>query len=242
MIKVFIVDDEAGARKNISVSLKNIQDVEILAEATNADEAIHAISIAKPDLIFLDVKMPQQSGFDLLDKLLQLGIKGFDVIFLTAHDEFAIQAIRYAAFDYLLKPIDMQELTEALIRFRTRKENTLLRKAENLKQYVADCCKIKFPTNAGLLFVDPSSVVYLEADGAYTSVAFTNGEYKLLSKNIGQLEEELIPMGFVRVHKSYVVNKANILGFLKVERVLVMKTETGERKIPVATRFNVNEL
>lgn len=242
MIKAVVVDDEAGARKNIVLSLQRIPDIEIVAEASNVDEAIQKISFTKPDLVFLDVKMPQQSGFDLLDKLMLLGVKDFDVIFLTAYDEFAIQAIRYAAFDYLLKPIDMQELTEALIRFRNKETNTTEKKADALKQHVSNCKKIKIPTANGYMFIDPDTIVWFEAEQSYTRLNLFNGKSELISRNIGQLETELLPWGFKRVHKSFLVNKLHLNSFQKEERILLLKTENELVKIPVATRFDLNEL
>lgn len=243
MIKFVVVDDEEKARKSISFLLKDFSDVEIVGEAPSASEAVTVIEKIRPDLVFLDVVMPQQSGFDLLDKLIQLGVKDFDVIFLTAYEEFAIQAIRYAAFDYLLKPIDKQELTEALIRFRNKKKIDLESRAETLKKHISGSRSIRLAMYMGnVLFVNPDEIVWFEADKAYTTVFLTDGNKHIITRNLGEVEDDFSGMGFVRVHRSFIINKKHLLRFMKKDRVVILKQGDEEIRIPVATRFDISRL
>ena len=114
MLKVIIVDDEAKARRSIARLIEKIGNIQIVANVENASEGIHAIATYQPDIVFLDVKMPGMNGFEMLDAIDRIVLREFDVIFMTAFDEFAIRAFKYAAFDYLLKPVDEAELRETI--------------------------------------------------------------------------------------------------------------------------------
>lgn len=243
MIRSVIIDDEPGAIENVRLLLQKHSDISIMAEVFSADEGIKAIMQFHPDLIFLDVKMPQKSGFDMLDELIDKGIGDFDVIFMTAYDEFAIEAIRYAAFDYLLKPIDNGVLEKALNRFRNKAADSISEKAGTLKTYIDSKEKLKFTGNKGVvLFFKPEDILWIEADKAYSKLWLCNGEMQLISKNIGQLEDFLSEYGFVRVHKSFLINKRYVSSYIKSDRVIILKHADKELEIPVATRFNLKQL
>lgn len=243
MIKTIIIDDEPGCIENARKLLQKYSDISLLAEVNCADEAFKAIKQLHPDLIFLDVKMPQKSGFDLLDELIEDGLRNFDVIFMTAFEEFAIDAIRYAAFDYLLKPMDNDALEKALNRFRNKAADSIGEKADTLKRYIDSKEKLKFTGNKGVvLFYKPEDILWIEADKAYSKLWLCNGEMQLISKNIGQLENFLSEYGFVRVHKSYLINKRYIASYIKSDRLIILKQLDKEFKIPVATRFDLKQL
>ncbi|PKP01423.1 MAG: hypothetical protein CVU11_15275 [Bacteroidetes bacterium HGW-Bacteroidetes-6] len=243
MIKIVVVDDEEKARKSISFLLKDFSDVEIVGEASSASEAVTVIEKIRPDLVFLDVVMPQQSGFDLLDKLLLLGLNDFDVIFLTAHEEFAIKAFKYAAFDYLLKPIDKQELTEALIRFRNKKKTDLESRAETLNSFFSDNkIRVSLYYDGCVMLINPEEIVWLEANRAHTKIWFNDGKEQIVSQNMGQIETKLNPNYFIKVHKSRIINKKYLLRFVRSDKTLVIKCGNEEVSVRAATRFDMNQL
>ncbi|HOY33452.1 MAG TPA: response regulator, partial [Bacteroidales bacterium] len=159
MHKVLIVDDEPKARQNIINSLKVHEDFIIVAEADNCDDAFKKILTEKPDIVFLDINMPQEDGFDLLDLLSKLGIENLSIIFLTAYNEYAIKAIKQGVFDYLLKPVDPEELKKTLDRYRLKKTNSFGEGAQRLKEYFRQGNKIKFNTNKGYIYFLPCDII-----------------------------------------------------------------------------------
>ena len=176
-------------------------------------EAAVMIQKFKPQLVFIDIQMPQIDGFALLQQLPEID---FDIIFATAYDAYAIQAIRFSALDYLLKPIEAEELKLAVERFVHKKEKEESSKASyqnllaNLKAATAKDFKIAISNSDGTLFIEPQLIVRLEGEGNYTRFYFTEKRPVLVSKTIKEYEDLLLPYGFVRVHKSHLVNKHHI--------------------------------
>ena len=158
MYKVLIVDDEEKARKNLRNVLVNHKDFVVSAEAENGKEALDRILSEHPDLVFLDVKMPQEDGFALLDNLLKLGIQNMTIVFLTAYDEFALKAIKYAVFDYLLKPVDPDEFGKTLNKFRANKVHDTGSGLVKLKELLDNTNKIRFNTKTGYIFLLPRQI------------------------------------------------------------------------------------
>ncbi len=210
MIKALIVDDEASGRKVLAqlLSMKH-PDVELIDAAKNIEEAINAIDRHRPDLVFLDIKMGKRVGFEVLEKTI---FKDFHVVFVTAHDEFALRAIKVSALDYLLKPVGIAELAQALEKFRQRstKQNQseqLIRLAASLKAPQSDKRKrISLLTKEGYELMPVEEIHYLVADHNYTEVYAQHGGPRLVSKNLGHFEEQLQEFGFMRIHKSHMVN------------------------------------
>jgi len=162
---------------------------------------------------------------------------------MTAYDEFAIEAIRYAAFDYLLKPIDKAALDKSLSRFRQKTANTINEQTRALRKFTDTKEKLSFTGLKGVvLFFKPEDILWIEADKAYSKLWLCNGEMQLICKNIGQLEDFLAEYGFVRVHKSSLINKLYIASYIKSDRVIILKHADKELEIPVATRFDLNQL
>lgn len=243
MIRTVIIDDEPGAIENIRLLLKKHNDISLMAEAFTVNEGLNAIMQHQPALIFLDVKMPRKSGFDLLDELIEKGIRDIDVIFMTAYDEFAIEAIRYAAFDYLLKPIDKTALDKSLDRFRQKTSNSTNEKARTLKTFIDTKEKLSFYGLKGVvLFFKPEDILWVEADKAYSRLWLSDGSMHVISKNLGQIENYLSDYGFVRIHKSCIINKMHICRLNRAKHNVVLKGENGEIEVQMAKRFNVKNL
>jgi two-component system, LytTR family, response regulator len=211
MIKVLIVDDEPAASNMLRLLIeKQFAGQKEIRCINDPQEALRTIPDFKPTLVMLDIEMPQMNGFDLLN---HLGSWDFDLIFTTAYDRYAIKAIRFSALDYLLKPIDIVDLQNALNRHVMRRGDGLQHHAlignllTNLKQKDAANFKLALSTSEGTFFFDPKEIMRLEGESNYTRFFFSNHKPILVSKTLKEYEELLVPYDFIRVHKSFLVNR-----------------------------------
>ncbi len=217
MIKAIIVDDEPHFRENLR-TIMNLQatDIEIVAEAGSVAEAVRLITQHKPQLLFLDVHLPDGLGFDILK---QLGSSNYKVIFTTAHDNYAITAFRFNAIDYLLKPVDPEMLIEALSRVREQPllNSGLDERLQDVLSKPAERTKISLPTLEGITMLNIQDIIRCESDGSYTSFFTTKGRRIMVSRSIKEYDELLSPYRFFRVHQSHLVNLQYVEQFLKVD-------------------------
>lgn len=201
-MKAIIIDDEKHARENLYSLLERFcPEIEILGIGTGVTEGLGLIEKLKPELVFLDVEMQDGTGFDLLKRVPQIN---FQVIFVTAHNHFALDAIKWSALDFLLKPVDPDELKQAVNKFQKVKQQQdqfdLLLEEKPQKE------KIALPTSDGLLFVKVKSIVRLEAEGCYTHFKVMGGPDIMVSRTMKDYIEMLPPSSFFRVHKSHYIN------------------------------------
>jgi two-component system LytT family response regulator len=240
MIKAIIVDDELNAIKNLKWEIENFSsDIDICDSFTNPIEAISAINYLKPDCVFLDIEMPEMDGFQLLK---HLTYKDFDLIITTAYDNYAIKAFKEHAIDYLLKPIDSDELTETLSRVKKHKKLNSL--GEEVKKILDDLTTTKKPKRLELpllgktIYVDMEDILYCKSDGNYTDIHMIDNQKETLSKKLKDIESKTTN-NFFRVHNSYLVNINFIKEFVKSDgHYLVLKDGSN---IPVS-RSKKNEL
>jgi two-component system, LytTR family, response regulator len=230
MIKVVLVDDEKNALEVLEWQLKKYcPEVDILALCSSANEAVVAIIQHKPDLIFLDVEMPVKSGFEVLNAFNE---PTFDVVFTTAYNQFAIKAFKYAAFDYLLKPIDAVDLTELLKRYQKKQAKTNLGNSqlgkEQLVKQSKPSAKIALHTSDGLQFVKPEQIIRCESLSNYTKVHLNNNQKITLSKTLKEVEETLESYPFYRVHHSHLINLEHIEKYVKADGGYVVMSD-GEQ-------------
>lgn len=210
MIKALIIDDEVRAASVLQLMIERyIPEITQLRIATQADEAKALIQEFKPQLVFQDIVMPGKNGFELLSELNEIN---FEIIFTTAYDEYAIRAIRFSALDYLLKPINAEELRAALKRFAEKKEKlqpgVLLKNLlHNLEHKNENDFKLAVPTINGALFFLPSEIIRLEGESNYSRFCLTGGRKYLSAKTMKEYEEILVQHNFLRIHKSHLVNK-----------------------------------
>jgi two-component system LytT family response regulator len=230
MIRAIIIDDEQHCiRALLSDLQQNCPGVEVLDVCLSAKEGIMSIKKHNPHLVFLDVEMPWMNGFEMLEVL---GEINFSIIFTTAHGEFAAKAFRISAIDYLLKPIDANDLKAAVQKVEKKMEegssvqhiSNLLR---NIRQPLAEQ-KIALPQREGYEFVDVSSILYCHAEGAYTKVFVTEKKIMLISRTLGDVEELLPPEMFQRIHHSILVNVTYISQFLRTDGGYVV-LKNGEK-------------
>lgn len=230
MIRSIIIDDEQHCvRALLSDLQQHCPSIEIADTCSSAKEGIMAIKKLNPDLVFLDVEMPWMNGFEMLEVL---GEINFSIIFTTAHDEFAAKAFRISAIDYLLKPVDANDLKAAVQKVEKKMDegnsvqhiSNLLR---NMRQPSAEQ-KIALPQREGYEFVDVSSIIYCTAEGAYTKVFITDKKTMLISRTLGDVEELLPPEIFQRIHHSTLVNVTCISQFLRTDGGYVV-LKNGEK-------------
>lgn len=242
MIKTILVDDEYNAREFLEKLLARYfpNKFLVLAKCESVDEAVVAIEQFKPDLVFLDIQMPEKNGFELFNEVKNIN---FEIIFTTAHAEFGIAAIKQSALDYLLKPITYPDLLEALKRYENKAKKTaqfdkfsLL--IENLDLGNSDFKKIAFPTENGFELVKLSSILYCEADSNYCSINCLGDKKIILAKTLKYVEEMLPTNLFQRIHKSYLVNLNYVTRFDK-NHDLTVQLANG-KSLPVAIRQKEN--
>lgn len=238
VIKAVIVEDE---QKNIDI-LGNIlekycEGVQLVGSATSVEEAEALLEEVQPDVLFLDIEMPPHKGFELLEKIEK---PTFDVIFITAYEEYALKAIKFSALDYLLKPIKVAEVKDALDKVRERRAKNILSTAPTsyLKDYLktsgSGLSKIVIPVNDGYNIIDMKDIVYCEALDSYTKIKLTNGTHHVVSKSLKEYEEMLEDKGFYRVHKSYLINIDHIVKIIKGVGAAVIMSD--KQNIPISNR------
>lgn len=217
MITTIIIDDEAKGRLALREKLSAYcKQVNVLAEASNGQEALLLIQHHKPQLIFLDIEMPRMNGFEMLNALPE---KKFHIIFTTAYDQYAIKAIKYAAFDYLLKPIDIEELKTAVEKIEQKENHYTQNQAELLQQNLQhpkkQLNKLAIPTLEGLLFFDINDIIHLEANSNYTLIYFSSRPKITASKTLKEFEDILPENIFFRTHHSHLINLNYIKRYIK---------------------------
>lgn len=209
MIKTILIDDEPIALKHLaSLIAKYAPDLTIQASVSSVEEAVDAIFVHKPQLVFLDIELSGENSFDILEQTKAIN---YEKIFVTAHSEFGVQAIKQNAIGYVLKPIDKIELIEAI-----EKACTKIYKADNRNNMASaqNNSRLGLPTLEGLIFVDINKILYCEADGRYTRFYFADKKI-LVSKNIGEYEALFPEQNFVRIHNHYLVNTNYIEQYVK---------------------------
>ncbi|MES2691466.1 MAG: response regulator transcription factor [Bacteroidota bacterium] len=210
--KAVIVDDEKDAREIIALLIEQaFPSIEVVDKADGVSRAVEAILRHDPDLVFLDISMADGSGFDLLARLPDLHAL---VIFVSAHDNFAMKAIKASAFDYMLKPIDADEFRYAVNKALGKLESRRAEKRQALG-YDLEVKKIGIPNLTGYNFVDVQTIVRCEADGHYTTIHFIKSPKVVVSKSLLHFEDELIRHGFFRNHHKHLVNLNFITAYSK---------------------------
>ncbi|HRZ96244.1 MAG TPA: LytTR family DNA-binding domain-containing protein [Paludibacter sp.] len=236
-MKVLIVDDELSAREQSKRLLTEFfPEITVCGEAENIATAFEAILLHQPDVVLLDVDMPDGNAFDLLKKFPKIN---FNVIFITAYEKYALQAIKFSALDYLLKPYTSGEFAEA-IRKAQRKEaetdkglkfNALLQNFQNQQQPT----KIVLRTADSIHIIQLEEIIRLQADGAYTTFHVSGRKPVVVSKNLKEYDSLLENNGFIRTHQSHLVNSKHIVCYYKVDGGSLALTD--KTQVPVATRF-----
>ncbi len=236
MINTLIIDDEANSVELISnlISVSKTE-IKVLATANSVETGYAAILEHKPDLIFLDVQMQDGTGFDLLNQLNGIALK---VIFITAHEQFAINAFKYSAIDYLLKPISPLDFMTALKKAKETIHNEDLRTqltalSHNVSEPLNQNKKIVLKTLDKIYAVQSAEIIRMESEGSYTTIFLSDGKKVIVSKLIKDFEEILSHNGFMRVHQSHLINMNYLFCYEKSDHMIIMKDDSV---VPVSTR------
>lgn len=241
MIKAIIVDDELGARESLSKMLeKNCKQIEIVAKVDSMLSAYEAINKHHPDLVFLDIEMPNGNAFDLLEKFKEID---FHIIFTTAYDHYAIKAIKFSAVDYILKPIDPEELVQAVKRLETTigQKTSLNSQFKTLLSNVKPGNKLKkvgIPDGDGLVFINLSDIIRCDSDGNYTFFILTSGKKIIVSRTLGDYEQMFADDNFFRIHRSHLINLEHVKKYIKGEGGYVVMTDNSQVEV---SRRNKND-
>ena len=229
MLSALIVDDEKTNRDTLRKLLNEYcPTVKILGETSSVEESLEFLKKNKPDLIFLDVEMPNGTGFDLIRKINKIDFK---IIFVTAHSHYALKAIKFSAFDYLLKPVDTDELIGAVKNASTGKE-------PNSEQYTSlienlnneGSKKLAVPVKDGFVFLSPEDIIRLQADGTYTHIFICNEKYTG-TKNIKEYEQILHDQNFFRSHNSHLINLKHVKRFSRLDGYFVHMSDGSVAEI-----------
>lgn len=220
MIKALIVEDEQNNREYLGRLIgQHFPDIQLVGAARDVAEGLQRIRQHRPNLIFLDVEMPDGTGFDLLQ---QAPTENFSVIFVTAYDHYALEAIRFCAIDYLLKPLKVSDLKAAVQKvirqLEQQQENQLLRQLlQNLQQPKPGDKRIALPTQEEIILVKVSDIIRCEGENNYTGFHLRGGRYILVSRTLREFEDLLEDYGFLRSHQSHLVNLAEVQSFVKTD-------------------------
>ncbi len=205
-LRTILVDDEPGAIANLEALLRGYPSIAVIASVTNAMQAVDAILENQPDVVFLDIQMPGKTGFEIARDLLDSAFFP-KIIFSTAFDKFAIGAIRHAAFDFLVKPVNPEELKQAIDRLQQIPSKSI--QTDQLARLIERTLskpRIKISNTGGFSLVDPADIIYIQADWNYSVLFFDKEKSELATMNIGLLEESLPKNDFFRISRSVIIN------------------------------------
>jgi two-component system LytT family response regulator len=227
MIKAALIDDETHCRESLSIQLeKYCPQVQLLAQCSSAAQGLQAIAQYQPDVVFLDVEMPQMNGFEMLQQLSSIS---FEVIFTTVYDASAIKALRLRAWDYLLKPIDKDELKKAVAKVCRKRDHNLTVQLDNLLEKLGNkrvaLHKIALPTFDGFELVSIDHILHCQADSNYTHIVLKESRKILVSRTLKEIEELLEGHAFLRVHHSHLINLNEIVRYVRGEGGYVVMSD-----------------
>jgi two-component system LytT family response regulator len=235
MIKALLIDDEERAIDSLQLMIeKYVPEITQIKSCTDPRRCVHIIHDFQPDLVFLDIRMPHLSAFELLDLVPN---KNFKVIFTTAYDEYAIQAIRFSAFDYLLKPVDAEDLSNGVKRFlqsndSSNQQELFTNIKHNMQAEGSHLFRLALPSKEGVHFLMPHEIIRCEGAGNYTVFYLDGGKQQVTSKTLGEYEELLSPFHFIRTHKSHLVNR-EFISYVDFDGFLILKDSS---KVEVSRR------
>jgi two-component system LytT family response regulator len=236
MITAILIDDEVTGLQSLQLAIeKYCPNVEIAGVYNSPEKGLAGIKEINPDLVFLDVQMPGMSGFDVLQ---QASPVTFDVIFVSAHNQYAIKAIHFSALDYLLKPVDVDELIHAVNKIKDRPTQNSSYQYQsvinNIQLKAGKIGKLAVPSLAGIDFFNIQDIIYCKADSSYTTIVLKDSAEVIVCKNLKDFENMLVDAGFCRVHHSYLVNLSHVQKYVKGDGGYIVLT--GNHHVAISRR------
>ncbi len=238
ILKTIIVEDEATSREILRNYIgKYCPRVEIVGEAADIEQALELIRNNDLDLVFLDVEMPKGNAFDLLE---QIGDRNFETVFVTAYNQYAMEALNAHASYYLLKPVSIDELIKAVdyVAEIKKKEDALEHEVLTASS-LGEKGKITIPVQDGFEVLEAQEILYCQADDNYTKIFLKGGSKKLVSKTLKFFEDALVTFGFARIHKSYLVNVNEVVGYKKGKGGMVILSSGKEIMVSASQKANL---
>lgn len=233
-INCLIIDDEQEARDLLENLLHKFPEVNVLAKSCNVDEGIVTYLKYKPDLVFLDVQMPQKDGFEFIRLIQDIAIST-GIVFVTAFHQYAIEAIKHSAFDYLLKPVNQQELKSCLERFKaSRNHKSLGISISELLTELNNYHKIKLNTRSGFELIDPDHILYAEADGNYCHLSNINGNRLTSTMHLGAVEDLLPENQFFRISRSHIIHLKYLTSVDKSRKKCRLSAHDSHTDLPIS--------
>lgn len=230
-VRIVIVDDDINAVESLKLLItKYCPTFDVVGSANDIEEGAHQIIVNQPDLIFLDVEMPGGTGFDLLK---MMKTRNFDVVFITAHNKYAVNAIKHSALDFLLKPFDVKEFLETIERFHANRRNKTTNYEvllENLKHNAPK--KLVVASSKGYEYIPVETIVRIESERSYARIFLTNGRVIMVSKCLNDYQNMLDSSTFFRIHNSHLVNLNHVVMFVRTDGGYVEMTDNS--KIPIS--------
>ena len=240
-LKAIIIDDEPCAIANLALLLEAYPNIELVATVTNSLLAVDLIHKSQPGVVFLDIEMPEKTGFEIARELLEAGDSPA-IIFATGFDKFAIEAIRHAAFDFLVKPINPEELKHAIDRLhQAPSKPTQVEQLARLVERTLSKPKLKISSTSGFNLINPQDIIYIQADWNYSELFFGEGKSELATMNIGLLEESLPENDFFRISRSLIINVNYLTKVNRKKREALLIKDGKEYTFPIPL-LNIRKL
>lgn len=228
-IKTIIIDDEIDCIKLLSLELQLFSQITIEGTYTDASIALKEIEKIKPDLLFLDIEMPIMSGFELIEKIKHLNI---NIVFVTAYNQFAIKAFRFNALDYLLKPVELEDLKLAIAKAEERIKPTTAQLSMLQRQLRGEPVdKIAIPSQQGITFIYLNDILYAESSSNYTNLIMVDKRKLLISKTLKEVQDVLEESHFLRIHRQYIINLNHVKQLNRNDSIITM---LNDDQLPVA--------
>ena len=222
--KVLIVDDESEARLLLSSLLEEIHYVQVVGEARHAEEALYLLIEHYPDLVLMDINMPGKSGMELI-QLIRKRNMDVPVVFVSAHKEYAVQSIKNGVYDFLLKPIDRNDLKDVIDKYRRTNERDLQRSLLEALENIRESSKIRINSRYSYILIDPSEIVYCQTEKGYTRIYLANGKKEIASATLSQIESMVGKWNFYKLSRSILINQDYVRKVDKSKDKCVLKSD-----------------
>ncbi|HEX8269482.1 MAG TPA: LytTR family DNA-binding domain-containing protein [Flavobacterium sp.] len=249
MIKALLIDDDANLRNGLKTMLQRYApEISIIGEADSVETGITAIDLEKPQVVFLDIQLTDGTGFDILEQLaLKNGKSSFHIVFITAHEQYAIKAFRFSALDFLLKPVDPEELQKVIEKIKNVLEKNdsyahidLL--LENIRKKVDNFKRIALSTSDGIHLFEISDIIRCESEDNYTKFYIKNNKPVLISKTLKEYEDLLTEHGFERIHQSHLINLSYLKSYIRKDGGYVVMADNSNLPISQRKKERLQEL
>jgi len=236
MIRVIIVDDEQDAITYLEDLLKDLPEVEVCSSISDSYSAVSRILDIDPDLIFLDIQMPGKNGIEIIRELKQAG-RSYHVVFITAFDKYAIEALKESAFDYLIKPASPEDIFTTITKFKIdRAKNDQDKKINQLIHYLDKNKKLRFNNRTGFIILNSADLIYIESDRNYSTLFLKDNRKEIITSNLGTLEDNL-PSTFYRISRFHIINIDYLSRVDRKKHLCILSLDGTDYALPITSLY-----